>query len=385
MSRIIIGADIVPNKCNMSYFEKGKDYEIIGEDLANVLKEADVRVFNLETVFLDHGEPIKKSGPCLRASEKSFTGVVSLNPTILTVANNHFMDYGIAGYETTLKLLQENEINYVGAGRDLAEATKPLIWVLDNGLKLGIYACVEHEFTIATEKTPGCNPYDPLESYDHIAKLKENCDILVVLYHGGKELYQYGSPMLQKACRKFVEKGADIVLCQHSHCIGAMENYCNGTIIYGQGNFIFGNDTNALYNTGLLVDISIDGKVSDFSYSVNYIPVERIGNRVDIAKNKESIISAFENRSALMLDKEFVQSNYRKFANSLCKWYCLWGLGDLKNNIVFKIINKITRKTLFTDNFTGQNALDMMNVLQCESHREIFLEYLRDRINPKQG
>lgn len=65
------------------------------------------------------------------------------------------------------------------------------------------------------------------------------CDYTIVLYHGGKEHYRFPSPNLQKYCRKFIEKGANIVICQHSHCIGCEENYKNGKIIYGQGNFLF--------------------------------------------------------------------------------------------------------------------------------------------------
>lgn len=60
-----------------------------------------------------------------------------------------------------------------------------------------------------------------------------------MLYHGGKEYYRYSSPNLQKTCRKMTEKGADLVLCQHSHCIGSYEEYNDSTILYGQGNFIF--------------------------------------------------------------------------------------------------------------------------------------------------
>ena len=92
-----------------------------------------------------------------------------------------------------------------------------------DGLKVGIYVCAEHEFSIATEKLPGANPFDPLWSLDHIQKLKQQCDYVVVLYHGGKEEYRYPSPELQKVCRRISEKGADLVLCQHSNCVGCQE------------------------------------------------------------------------------------------------------------------------------------------------------------------
>ena len=65
-------------------------------------------------------------------------------------------------------------------------------------MKIGIYACAENEFTIATDTTAGANPFDPFESLDHIQNLKRSCDYVIVLYHGGKEHYRYPSPYLQK-------------------------------------------------------------------------------------------------------------------------------------------------------------------------------------------
>ena len=84
--------------------------------------------------------------------------------------------------------------------------------LMAEGKKIGIYACVEHEFTVATEKESGANPIDLLETPDHIVELKKQCDYVIVLYHGGKEQYRYPSPNLQKTCRKLVEKGADLVV-----------------------------------------------------------------------------------------------------------------------------------------------------------------------------
>ena len=78
-----------------------------------------------------------------------------------------------------------------------------------------------------------------MESLDHIQNLKDQCDYVIVLYHGGKEHYRYPSPYLQRVARKMVEKGADLVVCQHSHCIGCYEKYKDSMIIYDQGNFIF--------------------------------------------------------------------------------------------------------------------------------------------------
>lgn len=379
MVRIIIGGDLVPTNVNMHCFEGGNVEKIVGQELLKKLTSADIRIFNLETVLIDEGTPIAKSGPCLKASRQSIKGIAALKPSLLGMANNHIMDYGVEGYKQTVQLLDKYGILHVGAADNLEEATRPII-LEKNGIKIGVYACVEHEFTIASEKRAGCNPYDPLECFDHVKQLKAICDFVVVLYHGGKEFYQYGSPELQRLCRKFVQKGADIVVCQHSHCIGAEEKYGDGLIVYGQGNAIFLNDQNEIFNSGLLLDVNID-KCEDVKFSVSYIPVNRRGSMVEVDKNEKLVLQQFMERSKKMKDQQFVMTNYRNFAYSLGAQYSRWGAGNLTKNIFMRVINKFVSKKIFKNIYTQQQALDMINAIRCESHREVFLAYLENNVD----
>lgn len=140
---------------------------------------------------------------------------------------------------------------------------------LQGGFKIGIYACAEHEFTIATEDKPGANPFEPLDSLDHISYLKTKSDYTIILYHGGKEHYRYPSPYLRKVCKRMVEKGADLVIAQHSHCIGCYEEYNGATIVYGQGNFIFDMSDSECWQTSLIVRVGLENKGA----YVDYIPI----------------------------------------------------------------------------------------------------------------
>ena len=63
--------------------------------------------------------------------------------------------------------------------------------------------------------------------------IKKICDFIIAIYHEVKEYYRYPSSYLQKVCRKIIDYGADIIVCQHSNCIGCYENYSKGEIIYG--------------------------------------------------------------------------------------------------------------------------------------------------------
>ena len=202
---ILIGGDLVPTNSNYELFSSANTAELLGDDLLEVLKQADFRVFNLEVPLTDQEAPIMKCGPNLIAPTSTINGIKQIQADLLTLANNHILDQGEQGIYSTIKILEKNAVDYVSAGSDLNNATQPYIYDC-NGIRVGFYACAEHEFTIATEHSPGANPFDPLESLDHISKLKNECDYIIVLYHGGKEYYRYPSPYLQKACRKIIDK-----------------------------------------------------------------------------------------------------------------------------------------------------------------------------------
>lgn len=95
MSKLIIGADIVPTYSNRKYFEEAKTYDIVEPDLMGVLEKADYRIFNLEAPLTDKEQPIKKCGPNLIASAKSDEDLKKLHIDFLTLVNNHILDQDV--------------------------------------------------------------------------------------------------------------------------------------------------------------------------------------------------------------------------------------------------------------------------------------------------
>ena len=126
----------------------------------------------------------------------------------------------------------------VGVGRNLEEARR--IWIQDlGGIRVGILAMAQHEFSIATSDSPGANPLDLIDFIRNVAAQRQNFDYLIVILHAGNEGYPYPSPRLMETCRFLVEQGAGAVICHHSHCAGCWEEYGGGYIAYGTGNFIY--------------------------------------------------------------------------------------------------------------------------------------------------
>ena len=380
--KIIIGADIVPTKSNFDDFIEGNLTALLDDNLIELLQQADMRVFNLEVPLTDKANPIKKCGPNLIAPPETIKGIQTVGADFVTVANNHIMDQGESGLEDTFNVLKKAGIAYAGAGKTAEQAALPYI-VEANGIKVGFYCCAEHEFSIVSTEKAGANPFDPLWSLDHIQELKAKCDYVVVLYHGGKEQYRYPSPELQKVCRRIADKGGDLVICQHTHCIGCEEIWNGSRIVYGQGNFLFDDCDNEYWANSILVSLQMDKE----KIEVEYIPICKNGKSVRLAdsEEKEVILTGFEERSEAIQDQTFIIRQYREFSEKMCGSYCNRAMGKINRTLAFRVFNKITKGRLRDDCYSSADALAMINVLECEPHRELFLAGLKEFVKSERS
>ena len=369
---ILIGADFVPTKSNIDLFVAGDAKALFDYKLLDLLNSADYRIFNLEVPLCDKGSPIIKCGKNFIAPTETVNGYRAAHTDLLTLANNHILDQGEEGLNSTRQTLNDCEISFVGVGDTPDEAAAPIIFSVKEK-RIGVYACAEHEFSIVSDKHAGANPFDPLESPDHILSLKEQCDYLIVLYHGGKEYYLYPSPQLQKNCRKLIEKGADLVVCQHSHCIGCEEKYLDGTIVYGQGNFLFDNSDNEMWQTGLL--IGVDG-----DFDVKYFPIQKNGNSVRLAQGekKAEILASFDSRSREIAKKGFVESSFKELSVKSVDAYLMALNG--KRSVVFRALNKLSGyrlNGLVLRKYGSTERIKILNTVECESIREVLIEGIK--------
>ncbi len=377
---IIIGGDCVATSSNRELFSAGEAEALLGKELKDLMDGADYRIFNLEMPLTDTLMPLPKHGPNLAAPTVVVTGYKAIGADILGIANNQ----DVQGLAATKQTLEKAGIRYLGAGDTPVEAAAPCIFEW-SGMKIGLYACAEHEFSIVSEKRPGVNPYDPLYSFDHVAQLKATCDFVIVLYHGGKEHYRYPSPNLQRICRKFVESGADLVTCQHTHCIGCEEKHLGGTILYGQGNFLYDDcegftpEIMECWQTGLLLQVSSE-------FAIRYIPVVKHGNTTRLADEgeKEAILNAFFDRSSEIQQPGVIGEHYNKFAQTRLDGY-LYLLSS--KGIIIRILNKITggkyHKWYVRRRYSQKNLLAIWNFIECEAHRELLIKGIKSYIESK--
>ena len=243
-----------------------------------------------------------------------------------------------------------------------------------NNKKVLVYNCCEHEFSIATETKPGANPYDEFFLYDDIKSANSDHDYIIVVYHGGKECYRYPSPLLQKRCRRIIYSVADLVICQHSHCIGCKEEYIGGTIIYGQGNFIFNKISNEYWNTSLLIKIEMGNKPV-----IKYVPLLQTDNGVKLAQGEiaKKIISDFLDRTEEIKGTDVINKKYEEFAaKNLDNYIIMLSSNSTILRVIRKIMPGLFRRITF-------KYASVLNVVECESHRELAIEGLKGAIKGK--
>ncbi len=374
---IIIGADFVPTKTNKKLFEQGNSVEIFGKELEELFAKSSLNILNLEVPITERTEKLPKAGgPNLKTYPEIINILTQIKPLVMSGANNHIYDYSQCGVEDTLFYLDNNGIFHVGFGLDKISAMKT--WYTEmEGIKFGIYSCSENEFCCASEERGGGNGYNPLETFDDILKSKAACDYLIVLYHGGRENYRYPSIQLKKICQKMVDVGADLVVCQHSHCIGAYEVYKDSCIVYGQGNVLFDYNDIEEWRTSILIQLVFTGN----KMVINAIPLEKDCEKVRVAERDGlSIISSLRERSEKIKDNDFLKMEFHNFNSKQKNILLLRGVMGINSRLILAL-NKVTRGKLLQVLFQKEHKLLLENYIRCESIRESLLDILSGDYN----
>ena len=232
------------------------------ELIENEIKNSGISIGNLECVIGKKGKPVR-TYTNLRADSH---GVKYLKIfTLLSLANNHILDYGIEGMNETVEVLRRNEILTLGAGENYQSALRPLI-IESGSLRIGFISFMQDEFTLfpTLQRTRQMNRPGPARYFEKdvlhwIRKLKEKTDFLIASVHWGREYVDYPSPQQRLLAKKLVRNGVNIIFGHHPHAIQGIQRYRNGLIFYSLGNFIF--DTALSFaKYGLMVFLSLSDK-----------------------------------------------------------------------------------------------------------------------------
>jgi poly-gamma-glutamate capsule biosynthesis protein CapA/YwtB (metallophosphatase superfamily) len=219
--------------------------------VADLLRAADVAVGNMESALGDIGQPAAKSYP-FRAPPAAAHSLALAGFDVLSLANNHAMDYGPEALLQAIGLLQEQGITVVGAGENETAARRAQIREV-NGIRLAFLGYVhvpvewrgfETQSWTATATAPGLAWGDPDWIAADVRAARQEADLVVVILHSGFEYVLQPSPPQVAAARAAIDAGAALVIGHHAHILQGIEFYNGGVIAYGLGNFAFEIDGN---------------------------------------------------------------------------------------------------------------------------------------------
>lgn len=212
---------------------------------------------NLECPLTTATEPTPGKSPESIAEKKNFIfradpalGVLALQSagfTMMSVANNHAMDYRAVGLMDTVRTLEAGGIKAVGGGKDWDTAAAPRILPIagfGSTSKMGVLACsmVNPPFSGAGDSTPGTYAVPKMLTpfmAEQIRLLDQKCDFVVLSIHWGVESSPAPTEYQRTIARAAIDAGADLIVGHHPHCLQPIEWYQNKLIAYSLGNFIF--------------------------------------------------------------------------------------------------------------------------------------------------
>jgi poly-gamma-glutamate synthesis protein (capsule biosynthesis protein) len=263
--------------------EQNKTYSSAFEDVREILKYGDVIFGNLEEPFTDSTKGLldfDNGGKFVLKSEpKAMEGIVYGGFNLVSLANNHIMDYYTKGLYDTTKLLDKEGIAYAGAGKNIDEARK-LSVIEKNGVKIGLLAYTEMAYLyydgdpdirfVAEKNRGGVAPYDVDFIKKDIKKARGSVDVLIVSLHFGTEYSLEPQQRQINETHSFVDAGADIIIGHHSHQDQGIEIYNGKPIFYSLGNFIF-DQNDPISQRSFIINMELtNNKLS----SLSAIPVQ---------------------------------------------------------------------------------------------------------------
>lgn len=370
--KIYVSGDFAPRLRVNDIIDTG-NYEALFNDMLPIIKKADFVITNLESPLIETGTPIEKTGPNLKSPIKSIEALKYAGFNMVTLANNHLMDYGVDGLVSTLKTCNSHGIQTIGAGMNLDEASQ-IRFVELEGKRIAFVNCCENEWSTTRGEEPGCNPLDEVGLYYQIQSAKKNSDYTIMIIHGGHEMYEYPSPRMKKLYRWFVDLGVDAVIGHHTHCYCGFETYKGKPIVYSLGNFIFDHPTlkDGLWTNACAAMLTIRDREID----VKMIPFHQCDAKVGIHLYSDDERKLFdlhnEEKQRLIDDDERLQKEFEQFISKVKN-----GNLNMLEPSCSKYYQFALSKGIIPHFMTKSHLRIILNKVRCEAHRDVLIESLK--------
>ncbi len=232
--------------------------------VAPVLRKADIATANLEGVISRQGAPQPgrqyhfRGGPGLLAGAARVAGL-----DVVTVANNHALDFGRSAFLDTLAAARAVGIKTVGGGATLAAARRPIV-LDEGGLRIALlgYSDVRPLGSDAGPDWAGAARADPIAIAEDVRAARKKADVVVVWFHWGVELATEPSSRQRELAGAALAAGASLVLGAHPHVLQPLGHHGRKLVAWSLGNFVFPSHSAGTRRTGVLIaDLDARGVV----------------------------------------------------------------------------------------------------------------------------
>jgi poly-gamma-glutamate synthesis protein (capsule biosynthesis protein) len=269
--RLIFGGDAMLGRLvGEAMLREGGDYPLGA--VSALLRGADLTIANLECAISEpaerwHGAP---KAFYFRAPPAAGQALADAGIGLVSLANNHILDYGVQGLQDTLRILDAHGIAHAGAGSDLSAALAPVI-VERKGVRIGMVAFCDHQDDFAAGSDhPGMawlGLQDEAAAIDAFARALAPLNAQgvrwpVLSLHWGPNMVTEPSPQQRRLARAAIEVGWKIVYGHSAHVFQGVELYKDGVILYACGDLVddylvdaeFRNDHQLLFELALGAD-----------------------------------------------------------------------------------------------------------------------------------
>lgn len=243
-------------------------FDCITADLMQEMQGADIFMVNNEFPYSSRGTPTPLKTYTFRSKPENVNILHDMGVDIVSLANNHAYDYGEEALLDTVDILNEAKVPFVGAGKNLEEAMKP-VYFIANEQTIAYVSATQIErlpnpdTKEATVSSAGVlRTLDPTAFLTVIEEAEKNSDFVVVYVHWGSENTDVVEASQRDLATKYIEAGADLIIGDHTHCLQGVEYIEGVPVIYSVGNYWFNSKT--LDTCLVKVKLGNDSKIQSF-------------------------------------------------------------------------------------------------------------------------
>jgi poly-gamma-glutamate synthesis protein (capsule biosynthesis protein) len=361
-------------RAKLRYTKQPED--CLGEAV-HLFRCADLALTNLEYPLTSGKNTIRKYGSHMKGHPDAISILQRSGISLVSLANNHILDYGERGLLDTLDICRENGIDTVGAGLSLEEARSPFYKKI-RGIRIAVIAFCENEFSVASGHRGGAAPMNPIDDYRQIQEARQKADILLVVVHGGNEFSHYPSPRVVKQYRFYAESGASAVIAHHPHYIQGYELHNGTPILYSLGKLLYTRmeDPHVLEAPIATLAFDVDTLEPTVDYDFFRISLENTRLEELEGDEEEELRQRFSRYCTVLQDPQALVEEWDKYCRKREHIYLT--VLTLMPHVLFRILRRLKMTNLIKRYARRRTKalIGLEDMMRCESQRDASLHLL---------